>query len=416
MSYGKRLQLLAKPSFRWYAISCLLATLGGGLSYITMSWLILQADNSVSSIAALMLCFWVPMVLLGPLLGVVADRYSRKWLMVFANGLRAVILIAFGICLRYHLSATMIYVLMAILGACFSVYLPAALALIREVVDRDDLLYANSTIDIAYELGNVVGMGSAGIIVAVFSGPTAILISGILFVFCTVALFMVRIKMKTPEKPSCEPVTTQLINDFRLGLDYLASNSQLIIIYCVQLLILVGVMTTPVLLAPFVKNILHASVGEFGRIEAALSVGVVIGGICIPWIAKRWGLIQSLMVICLLLACCFALFGMNRHITIAELLYLFIGFGLSVWPLIVTKAQKITHIDFQARVQSVFSSISGILILAMYLLVSLTSHFIAISMFYGFEVILALLAAFLLWRHRAYLYVDGPDPNDVNSI
>jgi len=83
-----------------------------------------------------------------------------------------------------------------------------------------------------------------------------------------------------------------------------------------------------------------------------------------------------------------------------------VGFGLSVWPLIVTQAQNVTHIDYQARVQSVFSSISGILILAMYLVVSLSSHFISISLLYGFNVAFSLLAAFLLWYYRGRLNMD----------
>ncbi|WP_423063304.1 MFS transporter [Candidiatus Paracoxiella cheracis] len=407
---GRRLQLLVHhPSFRWYAISCLLSTFGGGLSYVVMSWLILQADNSVSAVAILMLSFWVPMVLFGPLLGVVADRYSRKWIMIFSNGLRAIILIAFGIYLHYHLSATLIYALMAMLGVCFTVYLPAAIALIREIIEPEDLLYGNSTIDIAYETGNVLGMGSAGLIIAISSASTAILINGIIFIFCTFALFMVRIKVQKTKERSNEPITVQLINDFKLGLNYLGNNSKLLIIYCVQILILVGFMTSPVLLVPFAKNILHTNVSEFGQIDAALSVGVVTGGICIPWIAKRFGFVRSIVAMCLVLALCFSLFSINRDILIAGILYFCLGFGLSVWPLIVTQAQNVTHIDFQARVQSVFNSISGLLVLIMYLLVSLTSHFVSISYYYAFNVVFSLLAAFLLWYYRARFNSDALD-------
>ncbi len=90
---SKRLQLLSQLSFRWYFVSCLLATFGSGLSYVTLSWLILQADNSVAAVSILMLCFWVPTILLGPFLGVIADRYSRKWLMVGGNAIRGIVLI-----------------------------------------------------------------------------------------------------------------------------------------------------------------------------------------------------------------------------------------------------------------------------------------------------------------------------------
>lgn len=407
MFYGRRLQLLIhNPSFRWYAISCLLSTFGGGLSYVAMSWLILQANNSVTAIAILMLCFWVPIVLFGPFFGAISDRYSRKWLMVLSNAIRAIFLIAFGVYLHSHLSEGLIYALMVILGTCFSIYMPAAIALIREIVPQKDLLYANSTIDIAYELGNVVGMGSAGVFIAVFSATTAILINGVIFIFCTLAMFMVRVKAAKMKEPAGKSITRQIFYDFQSGINYLLRSPKLMIIYWVQMLIVVGFMTTPVLVVPFAKNVLHANVSEFGKIEAALSVGVVIGGICIPWIAKGLGLLRSLIVMCLSLAVCFVLFSLNRNILLAGILYLCVGFGLSVWPLIVTQAQNLTNIDYQARVQSVFSSISGVLILAMYLVVSLSSHFISISLLYGFNVAFSLLAAFLLWYYRGRLSMD----------
>ena len=398
---SRRLQLLAIPAFRWYVISCLLATFGGGLSYIAMSWLILKANDSVSAIAILMLCFWGPNVVLGPLLGVVADRYSRKWLMVASNGIRALLLMGFGVTLHYHLSAHLIYALMALLGVCFSIYLPAAIALVREIIPEEDLLYANSTVDIAYEVGNVVGMGSAGLFIALFSMPTAILINGIIFVSCTLTLMMVRVKSA--------PLLAgfNIYNDFKEGFRYLLERPKLIIIYCVQMLILVGFMTTPVLLAPFARNALHANVLQFGRIDAALSVGVVVGGLFIPWVANRWGLIRTLVCMCLALSVFFLAFAVNRTITGAEVLYFFIGAGLSVWPLIVTQAQNVTHLDFQARVQSIFNSVSGVLILVIYLLVGVSSHFISTGSLYGFEVLVSLAAVYLLWRNRRVFSVEG---------
>ena len=411
--FKKRFQLLALPSFRWYLINCLLGTFGGGLSYVAMSWLILQADNSVSAVAILMLCFWVPNVIFGPFLGVIADRYSRKWLIILANGVRAVTLIGFGGYLQYHLDVTVMYALMAVLGVCFSMYFPAAIALIRQIVTEEDLLYANSTIDIAYELGNVVGMGVAGLLIALFSTATVIFMSGVLFAFCAVSMIFVKIKVTTLLK---ENMTYHLLDDFKLGLNYLFTNSRLLIIYSVQLLILVGFMTTPILLAPFSKNVLHANVVQFGYIDAALSVGVVVGGLFIPVAAMRLGLIRILVYMCLALAVFFVLFSINRSITGAEVLYFLIGVGLSVWPLIVTRAQHVTHIDFQARVQSVFNSLSGVLIIIIYFLVDMGSHFVSVDILYLFEVIMTLFAALLLWRYRSLLHVGGEDKIRGNSF
>ena len=118
------------PTFRCYLLSCALATTGGGLTYIALSWLALQDYNSVSSVAVSMLCFWLPGVLLGPFMGVVVDRVkSRNLLLIFSNWSRALALTGFGIAFYYHQSLIGIYCLAFILGTLFSIYIPALLRL-----------------------------------------------------------------------------------------------------------------------------------------------------------------------------------------------------------------------------------------------------------------------------------------------
>jgi MFS family permease len=395
-----RLQLLANPSLRWFVISSLLTAFGAGVSYLALSWGILRVNNTVAAVAILMLCFWLPNVFFGPWLGVFADKYSRKWLIIGANGLRGVVLIVFGLLFYHILSAHLIYGLMICLGLCFSLYLPAQIALIREVVSSKDLLYANSIMNIAFELGFAAGIGAAGFIVAAFSMPASIVLTGVAFVISTLAMLRVKLtKVTTTTRSASETI----YQDFKLGMHYLYQNKKLIIIYSVQLLLLVAFMTTPILLAPFAKNILHATAGEFGGIEASLSFGIVFGGLFAPWVAERVGLYRCCLALCFLLIIFFIWFAFNRIIVIAQFIYFCLGIGLSVWPMIVTKAQHLTNLDFQARVQSVFNSLSGVIILAVYLLVDIGSHFIAIDWLYVFEVIIAILAALILWRYKILL-------------
>lgn len=399
----KRIQLLLLPQFRWYLISSIVATFGTGLSFVAMSWLAIRGHGSVTSMALFMFSFWFPSVILGPFMGVIVDRYSRKMIIVITNFIRGLLLIAFGWYLSFHFSEGMLYLMALLQGLFFSLFLPAVMAFVREIVEQKDLLYANSTVDIAYEIGNIVGMGSAGLLIALSSAQVAIVINGVLFIISMFTMLMVR--RFDGEVHNDKVVRAKsFYQDFKEGLLYLLENKILLVIYTVQLLIFVEFMTAPVLLAPFAKSVLHANVAEFGRINAALSLGVVIGGIFMPWIAEKFGLIRTLITMTMGLGICFALFSYNRLITPAEILYFIIGIGIAVWPVIITQAQHATDIDFQGRVQASFNSISGILVLLVYLLVSLGSHYISISSLYFAEVVLSLLAATLLWIYRHELH------------
>ena len=395
---GRRVQLLKHKTFASYLLVCFLSTFGSGLCYIISNWLILKVNNHVISLLVMMVCFWFPNVLLGPFWGVIVDRYSRKNLLIWSNAARAAILLGFSWYFHYHsLSVYSLDVLMLLLGSLFGVIWPASIAMIREVVASRDLLYANSLVDIVYEIGNVVGMGSAGFLLAAVSPSLAYGITGCMFVAAAFAMLGVNIKYQTRQ---IKNEKTAISKDFVLGLQYLKSNKKLVLIYYIQLTILASFMIAPILLAPFAKNVLHATEIEFGIIEAALSVGVILGGLALPWIAEKAGFIRAILSLTISLAIFYILFAINQHVRVAILLYLIIGFVLSAWPLIVTKAQEITVFHYQGRVQSVFSSISSMIVVFTYICIAIGSPFISIKWLYLFPTVLALFSVFLVLRLR----------------
>ena len=138
--------------------------------------------------------------------------------------------------------------------------------------------------------------------------------------------------------------------DFKSGMKYLYSNKQAQVVYFTQLFIYLIWMTVPVLLAPFAKNILHATSSEFGQIEATLTMGMVFGGILITYFAQKLGFKIIIAVSAFLLGVGLLLFSMVNTLLFALILYLLVGFSLGCWSLIMTKAQEVTDLDYQGRV------------------------------------------------------------------
>lgn len=391
----KRLRLFRYPAFRWYLLSSILATTGSGLSYIAMTWLALSDGNSVGSVAILMLCFWLPGVILGPFMGVLVDRIPyRNRLLSASNWLRAVILTVFALILFKHNSLINLYVMALLLGTFFSIYLPAAFRLTRELVPKRDLLYANATIDSCFELGNIIGMGLAGVLIALVKAPGALIINAVMFAIAASALLFIK---KADLNITHDPETQlHVVADFKAGLGYILSNKAVFIIYVIQLLLFMEYLTAPVLLAPYAREQLHANVAQFGHIEMSLSIGAVIGGLFMAWLADRFGLLRTALVSTIILGICYAYFVFNHSILIAELLYFVVGVSFAMWPLLITHAQHITDIHYQGRVQSCFMSISGIIMILIYLAVKLGSHYISINTLYWLEVIFTILSVGLI--------------------
>lgn len=100
----KRLKLFKNHSYSYFVLSGVLATLGNGLIYITLSWQVYQNNNTVESLTILLSCIWLPSILFGPFFGACADRYNRKYLLVISNSVRGMCVVCFSLCyiLSYH--------------------------------------------------------------------------------------------------------------------------------------------------------------------------------------------------------------------------------------------------------------------------------------------------------------------------
>ena len=396
MGYIKnRLELFKIPQFNWYLLSCFLATTGGGLSYIATTWLVLKDNNSISSVATFMLCFWLPGLLLGPWMGVLVDRYQyRNHLLMACHWSRGITLLVFTGLLYYHQTIDQLYLMGLLLGTCLSIYQPAAFRLTRELVPEEQLVNANTTIDTCFEGGYLIGMALAGIFLTYFSAVTTLLINAITLAASGLALLYIKQSQLTITQN--QQVDSSIWNDLRQGLNYILSKRSNVIIYSIQLILYIEYFTAPVILAPFVRNDLHAKAAVFGHIEACLSLGAITGGLFLPWFAHRFGLLKTSLITIILLGLSYAYFGQNRIVWMAELLYFIIGICLAAWPLIISQAQKMTLIDYQGRVQSCFGSISALAIIIIYLLIKLGSQWISISLIYWLELVLSFIAAILL--------------------
>ncbi|EKD78002.1 MAG: hypothetical protein ACD_42C00090G0004 [uncultured bacterium] len=397
--FQRRVALFKNQAFTAYVLGQLFSAIGNGLGYIAMSWVVISKHNSVSAMAILMACFWGPSVFLGPLMGVLADRLSRKWIITISNACRAIIFIAFSFYLITHFHVSTVYALMLCIGISFSAFFSSVFAFMRELVAENNLMHAYVTIDIVYEIGNLAGMGLAGFLIAWTSPETVILMNGLTFLIAVLLMFFV------PKAALCHggPRTKQkikVLQDFRDGLNYLAQNKKLIGVYTIQLLIFITYLSAPLLLLPFSQTILHASAKQFGMIEASASLGIVIGGLIVPWVSEQLGLFRTLMIFCSVLFLTFLYFGYNHSIPLAAIMYFMIGFSGAVWPLIITRAQSLTTLDFQGRVQSTFNSLSGAAMLIFYFGIGSVGKYIGVEHLYFAEVIIITVAIVLMIKMR----------------
>lgn len=389
-----RFRLFSIQPYLYFAISGILATLSNGLIYITISWLAYEKMHSISGIALMMFCIWLPTILFGPFFGVCADKYNRKTLMIMSNMVRGLAVIVFVI-LYYLGLSTNIFVLATCLGIFVSFYMPAAVPMISSIVPENDLMNANATVDMLYELGTIIGMGVSGFLVLYLGLMNTLALGGLLFLLAGIFNWLMQCKPEhcygTPNKEK-----TSFVDDYVRSLHYLRDNPRLLGIYSIQTCIMILLMTIPILLLPYTKEVLKVGADKFSILEALFSMGVFIGCLISPILCRLIKIKRTLLLLMIGIAIGLHIFSINENIIISYIFYFIIGFGLSSWALSLTQAQLLADKTFQGRLQSTFNSISGLGVLAIYLLITFRTELLDIQKMYNFQAIIALCAIVII--------------------
>lgn len=377
----ERVDLFRIRDYRYFALSGILFTIANGLIYIALSWYAYQQNSHVSTLAILISCMWLPGIIAGPFFGVLADRYSRKNIMIFANGCRGAAVTLYG-CLFLAGINPNIYALASLYGFLGASYNSAAMPFVKQIIPATKLLLANATIDMFYEFGFIVGMGISGWLLLLINVDGVLLLAGMM---CLLSTWFIYILSYIGVSQKLKFNFGILVNDYWLVFTYLKHHRELIPIYLLQALLLVLMMTVPVLLLPFVHLKLNGAAKVFAFLELCISIGMIVGGVISPQLVDKVGYKKTLLIFLLTMLVAVFLFSFNRDIWIAYLIYPFVGIGLASWAVVLTYAQHLTIDQHQGKLQGIFYSLAGILIVGIYVIQELLSNFIDIQGMYWLE-------------------------------
>lgn len=146
-----------------------------------------QSDNSPLAIAAVIIFRMLGMAAVEPFTGLLADRYSRRKLMILSNALSLGILLIF---VQFSLlnSLTMVYVMAFAMMFCRAIYDPARYAYVPRITTREELLTANALGSLGWSAALGFGASLGGFTIAAYGVETSLLIDAATFVLSILIL------------------------------------------------------------------------------------------------------------------------------------------------------------------------------------------------------------------------------------
>jgi MFS family permease len=155
--------------------------LGDWLFNAALLGYVYSATGSAGWVGAATICRLLPYVLLGPVGGMIADRYDRRTVLLTGDLLRCSLMIALAAVVATESPVELVIALTALASAAGTAERPAAMAMLPRMVGESRLAPANALLHTVQDLGVVVGPAIGAILLAVAPDAVAFLVNGATF-------------------------------------------------------------------------------------------------------------------------------------------------------------------------------------------------------------------------------------------
>jgi MFS family permease len=266
---------LAIPNYRRYIAGQSISLIGTWMQMAAQSWLVLTLTGSATTLGVIVALQTLPVLLLGPYGGVIADRVDKRRLMValqIAMGVQALvlgILTVTGAVRLWEIGA-----LAALLGLNNAFENPARQSFMLEMVGAESLRNAVSLNSVLVNVARVIGPAVAGVLIATVGEGVCFLVNAASFVAVVASLTTLDRSAIFPSTPSGrEP------GQLREGLRYVRSTPELGVPLLMMALAGCLAYEFQVTLPVMARQGLHAGATGYGFMTAAMGVGAVVGGL-----------------------------------------------------------------------------------------------------------------------------------------
>lgn len=364
--------LIKNKSYVLLMLGRLISASGTQMQDFALSLYVLKLTGSATMYASVIAVTVIPEIILGPICGVFADWFDRRKLMILFDILSGIVTVSMAVFYKANgiLPMSFIYAVVIVLSVISLIYGSAASAVIPSIVEKDELLEANSVNSAFNYVPQIVAPIVSGIVYGLFGIYYIIIINSIsFFVSMLCEVFMM---IPKNERENIKFNLKQFVSDFKEGLLFIKTKK--IILSLTVCAFFINFALSPIFsvgMTYILKKVFNLSAGTFGAISSISSCGAIIGSVAVGAIgskidvSKSFGYVMAIVsFIEAALACViFAFYNrvftdMNSIIIIITLLYVAaVALVIVCNILLSTLFQKETPIEIIGRAGSVLSTV-----------------------------------------------------------
>jgi MFS family permease len=325
---------------------------GTWMQSTAQGYLIYQLTGSTTYLGLVGFVGGAPSLLFTLFGGVVADRLSRRKLLVITQiSMLVLAFILAGLTFSNLVKPWHIIFLAFLLGVANAFDAPARTSFILELVSREDMTNAIALNSTMFNIGTVVGPSVAGLTYAAFGPGWCFTLNGISFIAVIVALLLMRIKLE-PRPPR----QTRALAELGEGIRYVLKNHMIIsMIISVGIASIFGIGMMN-LIPAWAKDVLHGDVTTNGWLISARGVGSLVSALMLAYWGSRKARGKLWMAGALIMPVMLFIFAFIRWLPLSLVTLVAVGWGF----MMVTNnsqaiVQSLVSDNLRGRVMGVYT-------------------------------------------------------------
>jgi len=344
---------LGARNYRLFSMAQCVSLIGTWTQYAALGWLAYRLTGSTVLLGAVAFSNQIPTLFLGPLTGIAADRFDRKRLLFFTQGLSMVqALVLAVLVLTGTIAAWHIIVLSVFIGALNALDNPVRQAFVVEMVEKKEDLADAIPLNSALVNGaRIIGPSVAGILICTVGEGACFLLNAVSYLAVLAALQAINVAGKQKIRKN-----GPLWNEFREEIEYVFNFKPIFGILALICVFSVAGAPYAVLMPAYVKDVLHGGGHTFGFLISAEGIGALCATLYLASRKSADGLIKLIPAAAAACAMCTAAFALSGRFMLCLFFLFIVGFSMTCHIASSnTIIQTIVDEDKRGRVMSLYT-------------------------------------------------------------
>lgn len=262
---------LGHRNFRLYWCGQLVSLIGTLMQTVGQGWLVYTLSGSTLALGVVGFAQFFPMLVLAPVGGVLADRVSKRHLLLLTQAGMAVLALALGLLTSLGLVQVWHVVALALLFGTLNAFdAPARQAFVVELVGKEDLMNAIALNSSAFNGARLLGPAVAGVLIAPLGVASLFYLNALAFLAIIVNLLRIRLP------PFSKPPASSPWDSLLEGVHYLKEHKTLQALLSLIAASSVFGMAYVTLLPALVTDVLHSDASGYGFLMSAVAIGGLV--------------------------------------------------------------------------------------------------------------------------------------------